>query len=218
FPLAFGMTPEEQVDGVFASLVDNVEKNGGHLDTGILATPLLLEVLTDRGRPDLAFTIMNQRDFPGFHYILGKGATTLWEEWDGRGSHSHPMYGSVIRWFFKALAGIQPDPAQPGFKHILFKPMPCGKVTFVKAHFHSLYGRIRSDWQIDQNQFFWDIEIPANTTATVYVPALDQAHVTFSIVKGIEFIRQEGGRAVYAVGSGAYQIRSDISGVFMPGR
>ncbi|MBN1559609.1 family 78 glycoside hydrolase catalytic domain [candidate division KSB1 bacterium] len=209
FPLAFGMTPEEHSAGVLASLVANVEKNARHLDTGILATPLLLEVLTDKGRPDLAFTIMNQRDFPGFHYILNQGATTLWEEWDGRGSHSHPMYGSVIRWFFKALAGIQPDPAHPGFKHIILKPTPCGDLTFVKALFHSPYGRIRSDWEI-KDQFIWDIEIPANTTATVYVPAMDRAQVTFSITEGVRFIRQEDGRAVYTAGSGVYQIRSDI--------
>ena len=209
FPLAFGVVPEERRDNVFQSLLNHVDKNKGHLDTGILATPLLLEVLTEMGRKDLAFSIMNQRDFPSFgHYILGKGATTLWEEWDGRGSHSHPMYGSVIRWFYKALAGFNPDPKQPGFKHIIFKPTPCGDLEFAKASYNSLYGPIASDWKTNKDDFTLNIDIPANTTATVFVPTTDENKVRFDKNVGVKFIRFENNRAIYSVGSGKFQFKS----------
>ncbi|MCK5370382.1 MAG: chitobiase/beta-hexosaminidase C-terminal domain-containing protein, partial [Cyclobacteriaceae bacterium] len=209
FPLAFGMVPEELREKVFQSLVNHVIKNKGHLDTGILATPLLLEILTEMGREDLAFTIMNQRDFPGFgHYILGKGATTLWENWDGQSSHSHPMYGSVIRWFYKALAGINPDPKQPGFKHIIIKPTPCGDLTFVKADFNSLYGPIKSEWKIENNTFQLDIEIPANTSATVLIPTTRSELVSATSSQNVVFTGFENNRVIYKVGSGKYTFSS----------
>lgn len=208
FPLAFGMSPDSLVSGVFASLVNHVEKNKGHLDTGILATPLLLEVLTEMGRPDLAFTIMNQWDFPGFGwYILGKGATTLWENWDGGASHSHPMYGSVIRWFFKYLAGIQPDAWNPGFKHIMLKPTPCGDLGFVRANYESIYGTITSIWRFDKSDFIWDVEVPVNTTATLFIPAKSNANVSVKPRK-FSFTGFENSRVILTVGSGRYHITS----------
>jgi alpha-L-rhamnosidase len=223
FPLSFGMVPDEKKEIVFQTLTDQVKKNKEHLDTGILATPLLLEVLTDMGREDLAFTIMNQRDYPGFgHYILGKGATTLWENWDGKNSHSHPMYGSVIRWFYKALAGINPDPKEPGFKHILIKPVPCGDLTYVKADYNSLYGLIKSEWKIENNNFQLDIEIPPNTSATVHIPAMRSEDVFAKKPKNAIYTGFENNRAIYEVGSGKHtftskQIDKIIKPVHLPG-
>ena len=222
FPLAFGMVAEGLQENVFQSLVNHVIKNKGHLDTGILATPLLLEILTKMGRADLAFTIMNQRDFPSFgYYILGKGATTLWENWDGLSSHSHPMYGSVIRWFYKTLAGINPDTKQPGFKHIIIKPTPCGDLTFVKANYNSLYGPIKSHWKIEKNRFQLDIEIPANTSARVLVPANRAENVSVKKSQDVTFIGFENNRAVYEIGSGKYtffskQINKIIKPMHLP--
>ena len=107
FPLAFGLVPEELVEKVFNSLVHNIEVNTkGHFDTGMMGTPYLLEVLTKHGRTDLAYTVMNQRDFPSYGYNIERGATTLWETWSGKDSHSHPMFGSVCAWFYRGLAGI----------------------------------------------------------------------------------------------------------------
>ena len=205
FPLAFGMVPEERRENVFKSLVNHVIKNKGHLDTGILATPLLLEILTEMGRVDLAFTIMNQRDFPSFgHYILGKGATTLWEDWHGQSSHSHPMYGSVIRWFYKVLAGINPDPIHPGFKHIILRPTPCGDLTFVRAEYNSLYGPVKSEWKITKNTFKLDIEIPANTSATVLIPATRSENVSVKNSQNVTSAGFENNRVAYEVGSGKH--------------
>ncbi|NOY59808.1 MAG: family 78 glycoside hydrolase catalytic domain [Calditrichaeota bacterium] len=213
FPLAFGMVPKKYVSGVLASLIKNVLKNKGHFDTGILATPLMLDVLTKYGRADIAFTLMNQRDYPSYgDYILGKGATTLWEYWDGKLSHSHPMYGSVIRWFFKALAGINPDPKNPGFKHIIVKPAVCGDLTFVNADYRSVYGVISSQWKLKKDDLYLNVTIPPNTTATVYVPAIDSTSVRAKTSRNnqenVSFVNMQNNAAVYEIGSGRYEFIS----------
>lgn len=171
FPLAFGIVPAQELQPVLDNLAQSAIANQGHFDTGILATPLMLEVLTAGGREDIAFTLMNQRDYPGFGYILEKDATTLWEYWDGKLSHSHPMYGSVVRWFFKDLAGINPDPERPGFKHTVIKPVLAGDLTHVAATYRSAHGRIASAWTIRDDTLTLNVEIPPNTTATVQVPS-----------------------------------------------
>lgn len=223
--LAFGIVPEEFVHDVLNNLAINIHKNKGHLDTGILATPLLLDVLTKYGRADLAFSIMNQRDFPGFgDYILGKKATTLWENWNGGSSHSHPMYGSVIRWFYQALAGIYPDEQNPGFKHVIIKPTLCGDLNFASADYQSIYGKISSNWKLKDKDLHLNIEIPANTTATIYIPATSQSSITegnknIATVPGIEYVTTENNRVVYKAGSGKYNIISkNISELIAPTR
>lgn len=221
--LAFEIVPEAYQMDVLNNLVLNIHKNKGHLDTGILATPLLLEVLTKYGRGDLAFSIMNQRDFPGFgDYILGKGATTLWENWNGNSSHSHPMYGSVIRWFYQAIAGIYPDESQPGFKNILIKPTLCGDLTNASTDYNSLYGKISSSWKLVDGDFYLDIEIPANTTATVSIPTADYTKITeggksIDSIDEITYITLENNRAVFTVGSGKYSfISEDVKNQYKP--
>lgn len=221
--LAFGIVPDEFVKDVLNNLAQHIQKNKGHLDTGILATPLLLDVLTKYGMEDLAFSIMNQRDFPGFgDYILGKGATTLWENWDGKSSHSHPMYGSVIRWFYQALAGIYPDEAYPGFKHVIIKPSLCGDLSFASADYTSIYGKISSHWKLEDGDLHLNVEIPANTTATIYLPAtsestLSEGGMMIKEVTGIENVTMENNRAVYKVGSGKYSfISENVSALVKP--
>ncbi|GEM_PF-27731 len=223
FPLAFGIVPEEHVKGVLKNLTENINKNKGHLDTGILATPLLLDILTKYGMEDLAFSIMNQRDFPGFgEYILGKGATTLWEHWDGTSSHSHPMYGSVIRWFYQAVAGIYPDVENPGFKNVIIKPALCGDLTFASADYNSINGKITSEWKLVDGDLHFNIEIPANSTATVFIPAENLANITeggkgLDKTRGFEFVKMENNRAVYKIGSGKYSfVSKDVASLIQP--
>jgi alpha-L-rhamnosidase len=171
FPIAFGMEPEIYRSQIIENLIKGLIKNKEHFDTGILGTPLLLDVLTQYGFADLAFTIMNQPDFPGFgDYIIGKKATTLWENWNGKSSHSHPMYGSVIRWFFKSLGGINPPEWNKDNKNFIVKPVICGDLKYVRAKYNSLYGEISSEWKIEKEELFVNIQIPVNTTATVYLP------------------------------------------------
>ena len=214
YPLGFGFAEQKNQEAVFANLVNNVvNDNKVHFDTGILGTSLLLEVLTEMGRADLAYTLMNQRDFPGFGFMIEKGATTIWETFQGDVSHSHPMFGSVCQWFYQYLGGITPDPENPGFKHSIIKPVPVSSLTFANTSYQSIYGDIKTQWKFEGENYLLDVTIPANTTATVYVLAESKEKVTEggkSIDKNqyIKFLKKEGQYAVYEVLSGNYQFLS----------
>jgi alpha-L-rhamnosidase len=219
-PLAFNLVPEDYIDRVLENLIKNIKKNKGHLDTGIIATPLMLDILTKYGREDVAYTIMNQRDYPGYGYAIKQGATTLWEYWDGKLSHSHPMYGSVCRWFFQSIVGINPDLSSPGFKNIIIKPnCLLGDLTYAKAEYNSRHGLITSSWKREKNDLFLVVQIPVNTTATVYLPAVDVAFITESgksiiTSESIKFIGVQDNKAQIEVESGKYRFVShNISGL-----
>ncbi|MDR1201799.1 MAG: glycoside hydrolase family 78 protein [Tannerellaceae bacterium] len=170
FPLAFDIVPEQKKEAVLNALVAHLESINYHFDTGILATPLLLKVLTDNNYVDLAYRLMNQRSFPGFSYLLDDSYTCLWENWDGSASRDHPMFGSVVAWFYHSLAGIRYDDEQPGMKHIVIAPQMIDELSWCKASWKSLYGIVRSEWKKQDADFELTIEIPFNTTATVYLP------------------------------------------------
>jgi alpha-L-rhamnosidase len=205
FPLAFELVPENITEQVFGTLVRHIESGTkGHFDTGMMGTPYVLEVLTKYGRPDLAYTLMNQRDYPSFGYNIEKGATTLWETWTGKDSHSHPMFGSVCAWFFKGLAGINPDPDNPGFKHVIIKPNVVDELDFAKAKYESMYGEISSFWEYNDGRFNLEVKIPANTTATVYIPGNNENNVTLDKA-GARFVGVEGDFLRYEIHSGQYR-------------
>ena len=204
FPLAFGLVPKENEENVFQSLVKNVEITAkGHFDTGMMGTPYLLEVLTKYGRSDLAYTIMNRRDFPSFGYNIERGATTLWETWTGNESHSHPMFGSVTAWFFQCLGGMNPDPKDPGFKHSIIKPNIIEDLDFVNSNYASVYGEITSNWELKNGELKLSVTIPPNTTASVFVPGnnVDNTSVDNS---NVDFIAIEDNYLHYEVSSGEY--------------
>jgi len=175
-PLAFGLVPAEQRDGVVANLTDDIlVKHNGHSSVGLIGMQWLMQTLTDIGRPDVAWTIVTQTSRPSFGYMLAKGATTIWERWDSDtrdpGMNSEALLiqaGNVDAWFYQTLAGIRP--AASGFKKIRIMPSIVGDLTWVKAHYDSPYGRIVSHWKRDGNKLAMDITIPVNSTATVVVP------------------------------------------------
>lgn len=172
FPLAFGLVPEDKKEKVLNALLHQIESIDYHFDTGILATPLLLKVLTENGYSEIAYKLMTQRSYPSFGYYITKDEySCLWEDWHGNSSRCHPMFGSVIAWFYNTLLGIRYDPEQPGMKHIVISPCPVGDLSFCKGSYRSLYGIVRSEWEIDGEQnFSLKVEVPANTTATLFVP------------------------------------------------
>lgn len=179
FPLAFDLVPEELTEKVFKNLVKNIETNAkGHFDTGMMGTPYVLEVLTKYGRPDLAYTVMNRRDYPSFGYNIERGATTLWETWTGKDSHSHPMFGSVCAWFYQGLGGINPDPQNPGFKHTIIKPNIVNELDFVNVSYHSVYGEIKSNWELKNGDLKLKVVVPPNITASVFIPGSDIKNVS----------------------------------------
>jgi alpha-L-rhamnosidase len=214
YPLGFGIAGNQNIEMVFKNLVKNVvNDNKAHFDTGILGTPLLLEVLTEMDRTDLAYTLMNQRDFPGFGFMIEKGATTIWETFQGDVSHSHPMFGSVCAWYYQNLGGISPDPDRPGFKHSIIKPSPVTSLTYANASYESMYGEIKTGWRFSGDDYHLNVSIPANTSATVYVLAVKKGMVTESDKStnrnpNVIYLRNEGKYVVYEVKSGDYQFLS----------
>ncbi len=221
--LAFDLVPEGQRDAVVANFIDDITvKHNGHLSVGLIGMQWLMQTLTDIGRPDVAWTIATQTTRPSWGYMLSKGATTIWERWDydtrGPGMNSEALLiqaGNLDAWFYQTLAGINYDRQQPGFKHIVIKPTLAGDLTWVKANFDSPFGRIVSNWKKDGNLLTMEITIPANTTATVYVPTKEAISVTESgklavQADSVKFQRMENNTAVYAIGSGSYQFRSKL--------
>ena len=212
-PLAFGLVPDDMKAKIFAHLVDKIENDThGHIGTGLIGGQYLNRVLSDNGRADLCYTIASQKTYPSWGYMVSQGATTIWELWNGNtadptmNSGNHVMLiGDLVVWFYEDLAGIAP--ASPGFKIIVMKPMPVGDLTFVKATHNSPYGLISSEWHKNGNKLDWQIEIPANTTATVYVPATKLENVK---VKNVKASRFENGRAIVELGSGQYHFISEI--------
>ena len=220
FAFAMDLVPPKEQQAAIDVLLDQILANHkGHLSTGIFGTRYMLNALTQIGRADVAYTIVNQKTFPGWGYMLENGATTIWEHWafsDNTFSHNHPMFGSVSEWFFSAIAGIQPHPEAVGFDRIIIKPEVVGDLTWAKAAYHSVRGLIKSDWSFEDGTFKLDVEIPANTTATVYIPAKNNQTVTesgrpASDSEGVQFLRMENGKAVFTVGSGQYRFVSRLS-------
>jgi alpha-L-rhamnosidase len=216
-PLMFGMVPDDMHDEVFQHLVDKINNEShGHIGTGLIGGQFLNRVLSDNGRADLAYTIATQTNYPGWGYMVEQGATTIWELWNGNtadpamNSDNHVMLvGDLVTWLYEDVAGIAPDEEQPGFKHIIMKPQPVGDLKYVKATHRSPYGLISSEWHDDGKSFDWQIEVPANTTATVYVPASSAESVREGRGRaidavGVKYVGFESGRTVFTVTSGKY--------------
>ena len=172
----------------------------------------MLRALAEGGRSDVIFDMNNQSDKPGYGYQLKMGATSLTEAWDGNraDSQDHFMLGQIMEWFYSDLAGIASDPDGPGFEKIIIHPQAVGDLTWVKAAYNSVHGRIACEWHKTDSTFSLHLSIPANTTATVYLPAANVKSVTESgqpAAKslGVHFVRKGNGCAVYRVGSGEYQ-------------
>ncbi len=155
-----------------------------------------------------------QKDQPGWGWWIEQGATTLWENWNGAESRNHIMYGDVSAWFYRALAGIVPDPQAPAFKHFLVKPHVVGDLTWARADYDSVRGRIASDWEVVEGEFRLSLTVPANTTATVSLPVAEkvmEAGWPAMHAKGVRFIGLDGGRSVFNVASGTYRFTGPLA-------
>ena len=218
--LAFGLVPHQYLRQIFKNLVEDIKAENYHVCTGVIGLQNINRILTKFGRADLAYKINTQRDYPSYGYMIEKGATTIWELWNGdtadpaMNSRNHVMLlGDLITWFYEDLAGIKSDENNPGFKHIIMKPTLVNGLKFVKAWHKSLYGMIKSEWKIRNNQFDWEITVPCNTYATVYVPAVSEVNVTESgkpvnEAKGVTLIEMKDGSAVFKISSGNYHFIS----------
>lgn len=210
-PLVMGLCEAANRAAVVDAIVADVRSRGNALTAGDVGYRYLLRALADGGRSDVIFDINNQTNKPGYGMQLAKGKTSLTEAWDGGSSQNHFMLGQIEEWFYHDLAGIRSD--GDGFKKISIAPQPVGDVTWAKTSYNSIRGTIVSDWNRDGDQFSLKVTIPANTTATVYVPAKSADGVTESgkpatQSNGVKFLREENGRAVYEIASGEYNFRA----------
>lgn len=209
-PLLFGITPDVLKDKVMANLEnDIIIKQNGHLNTGMHGTYFMLDYLTQSDRNDLIFKITNQKTYPGWGYMIENGATTIWEEWNGNNSQIHNTSISIGAWFIQGLGGIRVDENAPGYKHVFIKPAFVGNLTFARTQFDSMYGTIITDWQLKDNHIILKITVPANTTATLYLPTTNIDAITESgrptnKSPEVKFLRTENNNAVYQIGSGDY--------------
>jgi hypothetical protein len=214
-PLVMGLVEPENRSSVLDAVVKDVRARGNALTAGDVGYRYLLRALAEGGRSDVIFDMNNQSEKPGYGYQLAKGATSLTEAWDARpgSSQNHFMLGQIQEWFFRDLAGIRCDPSGPGFARIILQPQIVGDVLWTKASYNSIHGRIGCHWHRDHGKLSLEAVIPANTTATIYVPAKSADTVTESGVAaarsaGVTFIKYENGCAVYAVGSGDYSFQA----------
>ena len=220
--LAFDLVPDEYRDKIVDKLLQKIiSDNGGHVGNGIIGGQWLMRTLTENGHADVAYTLASQSTYPGWGYMVNHGATTIWELWNGdhgdpgMNSGNHVMLlGDLIIWYYENLAGIKADPEIPAFRHIIMKPYVLGDLTNVDASFNSIYGKIKSEWKLENNKFKWEVTIPANTTATVYIPTLNKKEVMEGnqlASKGdcIKFIKWEDNLEVFEIKSGKYSFTSD---------
>jgi hypothetical protein len=214
-PLVFGLVAPAQSNAVLASLVKDVESRDYQMTAGDIGFRFLLQALAQGDRSDVLYRMINQDEKPGYGYMLKKGATSLTEAWDANltTSHNHFMLGHITEWFYKDLVGIDCDPAGPGFKKIIIKPVPVGDLTWAKASYNSVRGKISSEWRREAGEFKLNVKIPATTTATVFIPARSAAAITESgkdlaQATGVKFLRQENDRVVLAIESGAYRFEA----------
>jgi alpha-L-rhamnosidase len=170
--------------------------------------------LTQYGNLELAYKIVTNKTYPSWGYMIEKGATTIWELWNGdtanpaMNSRNHVMLlGDLIIWYYENLAGIKNDPSSVGFKKILMEPAFPEKLSFVNAAYDSPYGKIVSSWKRDGDNLSWEITVPTNTTATVILPK------RFGIKPeqngdGIHSIKEADGKVIIALGAGKYLLKS----------
>ena len=179
-PLAFGMIDDDDVrQQVEKNIIKNIiTDNKGHISCGVIGVQWLMHGLTDMHRSDIAWLLATNKKYPSWGYMAEKGATTIWELWNGdtaspkMNSGNHVMLlGDLVSWLFEDLGGIQSDEAQPGFKHIILNPdFSIDEIDDINTSYKSVYGPIVSRWKKNDGQLFWHVEIPANTTATLHMP------------------------------------------------
>lgn len=210
FALWYDLPSKDLKEIVFNGLEQAFAAKKWHLSTGIFATKMMFDILRDHDRNDFAYRIANQRDFPGWGFMVEKGATTLWETWaysDNTFSQNHPMFGSINEWFYRSLLGI--NSAKAGFERITIKPQPANDLMWAKGSYNSVRGKISSSWRIENGQFKLNVSIPANSTAEIWVPLKGNGFEQTSAnpvnkSKDIRFLKSESGYNVYQVGSGDY--------------
>jgi alpha-L-rhamnosidase len=221
--LMFDLVEGERFQQAADHLVERIESRKWHLSTGFVGTPSILPALSKIGRTDVAYRLFHTDTNPSWGFPIKNGATSMWERWDswtpekgfikGMNSFSHYSFGAVGRWMFSTIGGI--DAGSPGFGNIVIRPQPDDQLTYAKVSYDSIHGPIVSNWKRSGEQLTMEVTIPANTTATVHVPAADAGKVMeggkpAARAPGVKSLTNQAGTAVFAVGSGTYRFTSKL--------
>jgi alpha-L-rhamnosidase len=220
--LQFDLFPEELRQQAADRLVADIKQYGNHLTTGFLGTPYLCHVLSRYGFSDVAYTLLLQETYPSWLYPVTKGATTIWERWDGirtngdfqattMNSFNHYAYGAIGDWMYRVMVGLDTEDGEGiGYKKIRIQPHIGGKFTSASASYETPYGKLSSGWKIQDKQLVLSAVIPANTTATIYIPANAAEEITengqgLTAVKNMRVVGKEKEYVIVKVGSGKYE-------------
>lgn len=218
--LNFDMLPEALRQQAAARLAENIRSYGNHLTTGFLGTPYLCHVLTRFGYNDVAYKLLLQDSYPSWLYPVKMGATTIWERWDGQkpdssfqtpgmNSFNHYAYGAIGDWMYRKMVGLDTYEDGPGYKHIKVMPHIGGDFTNASARLKTYYGVTSAAWKIDSGLLKLDVEVPANTHATIFIPADDvssisENNVALLLSKELKVSGKENEFFKVEVGSGTY--------------
>ncbi len=217
-PLMFGLLSDGIKPRAAKFLVEDIKSRGNHLSTGFLGTIYLCHVLTQNGYTDVAYDLLVQEKYPSWLYPVKMGATTIWERWDGQkpdstfqdagmNSFNHYAYGAIGDWMYRVSAGL--ETLTPGYRNLLIQPHPTNKLDFARASFESQYGHIYSGWERKGESIIVKVEIPANSKATILLPAKSALQVTengapLSANKNLSVITGDDSRVKIEAGSGSY--------------
>lgn len=212
--LYFGLVISTEETKVLNNLEKAITKSDMNLDFGILGAKFVLNSFTMYDRPEAAYNIVNTEKYPGWGNWIKQGATTLWENWNGEtNSLNHIMFGDVSAWMYKTLAGIRPDPQNPGFKHFFIAPYFPNDLEWISTSYESMYGKIKVDWSKNKEGIIMNITIPANTSATISFPTKELKNVKengneigLSDFLGLE---KSANAIQLKVGSGKYKFEID---------
>ncbi|GLX70492.1 alpha-L-rhamnosidase [Paenibacillus glycanilyticus] len=224
-PLMFNLVQGSVRERLAKTLADYVTEQKFHLTTGFVGTPYLSHVLSENGYHDIAVKLVQQEEYPSWLFSIHQGATTIWEHWDGiksdgtfwsddMNSYNHYAYGSIGEWLYRVVAGLDLNEAQPGYKHIIFRPRTDSGLTYAKASYKSEYGLIRSEWSTGEDGAAnYEFELPPNTTAEVKLQqtTLDAVSIngtSLHQLQGSLNATEQDGQLVFTLGSGIYRIQA----------
>ncbi len=226
----FGLGDEAKNTLYGEKLMDKIKANSWKLNSGFIGVSYLCPALSATGQMEAAYKLLEQEDYPSWLYSVNQGATTCWEQWDsyttangykgvGMNSFNHYAFGSVGEWMFSGMLGIQRDEAAPGYRHFVLEPQYGGSLTYAKGHYSSVSGEISTHWTWDKpgGRFSYAFTVPANTTATLLMPANAASSISIDGVSGltaagVTYVGYDAAaqRARFEVGSGSYAFSSSV--------
>ena len=170
YPLTVGVAEGDVAEQVKQAMFAETAARNGHIGVGLVGVAILTDWTIDNAQTEFMYSMLKKREYPGYLYMIDNGATTTWEYWDAGRSRIHNCFNGIGSWFIQAAGGILPDEQAAGFKHVVLRPQLPSAVEWVKAAKETPYGKVRSEWQQQQDKLVFDIEIPANSSATFYSP------------------------------------------------